>query len=298
MASPREWALFGAGVALELAAVAAGAGGLEALALAAHGAACAGLSLGLRRALVEGRGGWTLLFVLAAFLPVIGALGLAATALLRSSPDAPPAPELLRARIPGPRDAAASRVRADGLAAARARTDPRAIALLRRTIGAADEDVRLVAHAVLESKGRAADRRIRQAARALEAAPPERRGGLHRLLAAEHWELAWLGLAQGEHLAHALEEARRHCLLALAGDSRQASLHFLLGRIELRRGEPALADAALERAVRLGFPDRVARPYLAEAAFLQRRLDRVRDHLAAASGSGGPAVDRVRRYWT
>jgi hypothetical protein len=304
-------ALCAGGCALEVVAVAAALGGEAGMALAAHAGGCAGLSSGLRRRLAPGRGGWSLLFGLQAFLPVLGALGLLATELWGRSPRALPALDLVRTRIPGFQDvpartpaqapgrAPATASRGAQVAEARKRNDPRAIALLRRAIEDPDEDVRLVAYAVLEAKSREADRRLHETSRALEAAPPERRADLHHRLAAEHWDLAWLGLAQGEHLAHVLEEARRHCLAALADEPRRASLHFLLGRVELRMGEPARAEAALEGAVGLGFPEEISRPYRAEAAFLRRRFDLVRAHLSALPAAGGdPAVERLRRYWS
>lgn len=313
MAGRGESALVAGGAVLEaVAVIAALRGGAPAAlaAVAAHLGACCGLSFGLRRRLAPGRAGWSLLLGLTLFLPVLGALGLAATALVRPSPAAPRLPELVRTRIPGLQDTAAaaglslepaaSWPRAAQVAAARGRSDPGAIAMLRRAIGDPDEDLRLVAHAVLESKSRAADRRIHQATRALEAAPPASRSALHRRLALEHWELAWLGLAQGECLGRVLEEARRHCRLALedAGGAGRASLLFLLGRVELRLGDPEGADAALERAEHLGMPRGVVRPYRAEAAFLGRRFDRVREHLAAVPASASPAVERLRRYWS
>jgi hypothetical protein len=189
-------------------------------------------------------------------------------------------------------------VRLQALTAIRRRTDPGSVALLRRALEDPEEDVRLLAHSLLESKSRAAYRGIDEATRALEGATPERRGPLHRRLAAQHWELAWLGLAEGECLGHALESARRHILAALEKDANSASLHFLLGRIDLRLGAAEKAEGALLRAGELGLPEGIVRPYLAESAFLQRRFDVVRRHLEQAAPPGASeTVDRVRRYW-
>jgi hypothetical protein len=75
------------------------------------------------------------------------------------------------------------------------------------------------------------------------------------------------------------------------------SLLLLLARIELGRGNGEEAEAALAGAVERGLSPAVAAPYLAEAAFLARRFDRVRHRLALAP-TGNAAVDRLRSYWS
>jgi hypothetical protein len=130
--------------------------------------------------------------------------------------------------------------------------------------------------------------------------PPRgpRRGAIHRQLAVRHWDVAWLGLVQGECLEHALHAAREHACAALDRDPRSPSLHFLLGRIELRSRGAERAEASLVRARELGMPAAVVRPYLAEAAFQRRRFDQVRACFAEG-GPGGPAgAEPMRRYWT
>lgn len=298
-----------AAAGLEGLAGAAAFRGAWALALALHAASCGAVAT-LHPRLLEGPGlrGFSLLFAGTFFLPVLGPLGLAALVPALPPPEGPPGPEMVRRPIPGsPRAGAAApasppsrsgrEARLAEVAGARRRSDPMAVALLWRALRDPDEDVRLLAHALLESKSRQADGRIHQLYGELEAAPASGRAPIHRRLAFEHWELAWLGLAQGDCLAHALEAARRHALVALDGEPRPAPLHFLLARIALRRGEVGGATAALRRAAELGLPASLLAPYLAEAAFLARRLDLVRRALAGAGG-GGEAVERVRRYWS
>ena len=302
MARWRELAAAGC-AALELVAVLWALRGENALALLVHATACAGLALALHRHFRSGPGAWWLVFTLSLFVPVIGAWGAVAAALVTPAPDAAPGPNLIRTRIPGPMEAVARPstwrdVRAQ-LAAARARNGRESVALLRGALGDEEEEVRLIAHAVLESKSRKAYRAIHEATAALEGAPAERRPALHRRLAALHFELAWLGLADGECGDYVLEQARRHALAALEWEPDRASLHFLLARIELRRRSARTAEVALRRAVQLGLPAATAQPYFAEAAFLSRRFDRVRHHLAACAPDGANrVVARVRRYWT
>jgi hypothetical protein len=293
------------GVGLEAIAVVAALDGMAALAVAVHLASCGGIALGLCRRLP--RGAATLAFVTAVFLPILGSLGWIAVASLSPAVNESPGVELVHTPIPGPeaarvqasRPATLDRLPASArVAAARGRDDPGAIALLRRALTDPDEDIRLVAHAVLESKLRAAYRSLHDGARALAAAPAALRATLHRRLAAEHWELAWTGLADGECLVDTLQCARRHAQAAVAEQPRCASLALLVARIELRCANVAEAEAALARAVELGLPPAVASSYLAEAAFLERRFERVRQRLAAAPPRGSASLERIRRFWS
>jgi polysaccharide biosynthesis protein PelE len=259
----------------------------------------------LHRKLLSGPSAWSfaLLFSAALFVPVLGLVGMAAVALCAPRDEPAPEPDCILTRIPRPpgpanepRDGfhADRKARIDALAALRGRTDPLAVELLRRGLRDREEDVRLLAHSLLESKSRAAWRAIDETSRSLQDAAPSRQGALHQRLAFQHWEVARLGLVQGECLAHALASARGHALSALEKDPASHPVHLLLGQIELRLENPARAEAALVRACELGVSRAVAAPYLAEAAFLRRRFDLVRARLADAQGS---AVAQVRRYW-
>jgi hypothetical protein len=268
----------------------------------------------LHRRLLSGPAGWSfaLVFSAALFVPLLGLVGVAAVSLLAPRYDPGTGSDCVVTRIPRPPgpdreppDAAGSRRTEDGgrkarldvLAALRSRTDPASVALLRRGLRDAEEDVRLLAHALLESKSRAACRAVDETSRSLRDRASSPQGALHRRLAFQHWELARLGLVQGECLAHALRTARHHALRALDEQPRAHPVHFLLGRIELRLEEPARAEAALLRACELGVSRAVVAPYLAEAAFLERRFDLVRAHLAEAAAGRAGAVARVRSYW-
>lgn len=306
MARWRDGAL-AAAATLEVAAAVAASRGGDALALALHAASCAAVALGLDRRLLEGAAGAALAFTLALFVPVLGPAGLAVAE--RMTRRFTPAAEgrLVRTRVPGLAEAPAA-PRPLGprrgvpaltrIGAARGRSDPGAVEVLRGALAHPEEDVRLIAFSVLEAKSRAAYRGVHDATRELEVAPAGRLGAAHRDVAARHWEIARLGLAEGECLAHALHQARHHVLAALKQDPGRASLHLLLGRIELRRGQAREAEAALTEAVERGLPPEIAQPYLAEAAFLDGRFDLVRRRLAGVPARAAPAVDRVRRYWS
>jgi len=279
-----------AALGLEAVALVAALDGNSGLAAAAHVASAATIASGVERRALRMPSG--LVFAMTVFLPVVGVLGWLVVASVGPAASDRPDPSHRRTPVPGPE---AARVRAERPAtpprgapasarvvAARDRDDPGAIALLRRALTDRDEDVRLLAHAVLESKQRVAYR------------------GVHDTcdlrLAAAHWELARTDLADGDCLAHALTAARHHARAAAARHPQRASLALLAGRIELRSGALDDAEAALARAIELGLPPAVAAPYLAEAAFLARRFDRVPRWLAAAGDH--PALARLRRFWS
>ncbi len=300
---------------LEALAVLAALRNMGALALALHAASSGCGALWLGRRLLDGPPGrsFGLFFGGLLFLPVLGAVGILAAALAAPRAGRSSDPGLLRTRIPGPPLAPDEAPRApdearrrggrdDRIAAvmaARGRSDRSAVELFRQGLEDPDEDVRLLAHALLESRSRAAYRAIHESSRELEAAFGTRCGSIHRRLAFQHWELAWLELVQGECLDHALGMARRHALAALADGSERPSLHLLLGRIDLRAGEPERAEGELRRAAELGMPAGVLQPYLAEASFQVRRFDEARRRVGEMNGGGAcGTVERVRRYWS
>ncbi|OFX19719.1 MAG: hypothetical protein A2V77_14990 [Anaeromyxobacter sp. RBG_16_69_14] len=319
MRSHFGWLLLLASIQEIPAALAAANGsGLVALALHAGASACAAGWLGRR---LHGEvTGWSfaLPFACALFVPLLGALGLAAVALGLPQRTAKehPASTFVRTPVPRPpeagsprrapssseprQDSSARDGRVAALAAIRCRKDPASVALLWRALKDPEEEVRLFAFSLLESRTGAAYRRIHSEEQELAAATGARLRALHGRLAFEHWELAWLGLVQGEVLNHALERAEKHARAALEHEVTRsaASIHLLLGRIQLKRGHLDEARSALLRAGELGLPAPVWEPYLAEVAFRLRRFDLVRIHIDRAGSSGGndPAA-RVQRYW-
>jgi hypothetical protein len=302
----REVAL-AAAVGLETAAATLAVQGHQTVALSLHLLAGAGTAAGMEGRLAEGPSGWAFAFGMALFVPLFGTLGCVATALHRPAGDPSHHDDWVRTPIPSGEESGAGTTGTSAgaalhgakarVAAARRHDDARSIDLLRRALENPDEDLRLVAHAVLESKSRAAYRSIHEVTRQLDDAPRSRRAHVHRRVAREHWELARAGLADGECLDYALDQARHHAQSYLLQAGGCAATHLLLGQVELRRGDPQSAEAALARAVELGVPRQLVQPYLAEAAFLGRRLGLVGPRLAEAC-SGHAAVDRVRRFWS
>ncbi len=145
-----------------------------------------------------------------------------------------------------------------------------AIPILKLALRDPADDVRLLAYSMLDQKESRINQRIEAALGRLAGATPARRGALHGTLARWYWELAYLGLAQGSVLEHILEQAREHTDQALRG-APSADLHLLAGRIALEQGRLEDAGRALQAAEEAGIDSAQLAPFRAEVAFFQRR---------------------------
>jgi hypothetical protein len=168
---------------------------------------------------------------------------------------------------------AAIRVRA--VMATRQLSDQYAIPILQVALRDPVDDVRLLAYALLDGKERAIYANIKTQTARLGDAPKSTHGSVHKRLAQEYWELVYLGLAQGEVLAHVLTSGLKHAQEALEALPNDAGLHFLLGRMLGAQNKPPEAAAAYDRAEALGLPKRALLSYRAELAFRTRRFEEI-----------------------
>ena len=243
-----------------------------------------------------GRGAWLTFALASAVLPLVGPLALGALmarlARLDGSADAALAHAALMPDLDAPFVASSvatdigaasfeARLRFDPdpasrraavLATRRLRNPADATRLLRLALRDHSDEVRLLAHALLEDRERRAYDAIEQLTRELAAAPAERRGPIACLLAEASLDLCTAGLVSGELESFTLRRAR-----ALMEDARaaapiraSASAALLFGRVLLRQGESRDARAAFEESRRLGAPDPLTAPYFAEIAFRTR----------------------------
>jgi hypothetical protein len=149
--------------------------------------------------------------------------------------------------------------------------------ILEELLGDETDDVRLLAFGMLDAEEKTLTRHIHQERMNLERKLPqlERQACLRRL-AELHWELIYASLAQGELRRYMLGEARRYVDAALAcGETHDAGLHFLRGRILLTLGEYDEAVVAIGSAVASGLAEASALPYMAEIAFRRGQFDYV-----------------------
>jgi hypothetical protein len=279
-----------------------GAGVGRLCAAAAHLVAVASFAVVLRQRAARleidaaGPGGWLLFAMVSALLPVVGPLALggllgrmaryaeSADAALARTPLTPAeGPALVaasvatdigvgsfEARLRFDRDPAS---RCAAVLATRRLRDPAdAARLLRLALRDSREEVRLLAHALLEDRERHAYDGIDELTRELAAASPERRAPIACLLAEASLDLCTSGLVTGELETFTLRRARSLLEDARASASVRgsASAALLFGRVLLRQGDAGDARVAFEESRRLGAPDPVLAPFLAEAAFRTR----------------------------
>jgi len=234
--------------------------------------------------------------VTAAFLPVVGPTGLAlllrsaARAARRAGAQLPPTITLLpslSAAVPEAtgetlgmgaiaarlRFAPESDTRVRAVLATRRLDGARAVPLLREALRDRQEDVRLLAYAMIEDRERHADATVRALQAALAAAPASRQAALHDRLGNAYWELCYQELVAGELESFALGRALEHLDAAAAGGP-SAGRWLLRARLLLRRGDAAAARLALDESRRAGMPARTIDPYFAEADFIDRFIDR------------------------
>jgi hypothetical protein len=170
------------------------------------------------------------------------------------------------------------RQRVRALLAFRGMSARAAVPAFRAALRGGNEEVRLLAHALLERcevQRRFAIEGLRAELEAGSAARDEvRRWAALRGLAHAHWALAEDGLAQRESAGETLAQASRFAQQALAL-RQDGELCLLLARVELRRGDGLRAWRHLQLAERAGVSRDARAPLYAEAAFLLRRFEQV-----------------------
>jgi polysaccharide biosynthesis protein PelE len=174
-----------------------------------------------------------------------------------------------------------------------------AVPLLRVALCDDDEDVRLLAHALLERRDKQLRASIAASMLALESTlePAERLVVLHTLCS-DHWQLAASGLVTGE--------AQREAWLAALDFGERAvwlrddgALRVLLARITLHGNLPERARAHLERAAELGTAQSVLAPLRAQAAFARGQYAEIGYALevSGAAKAARPEDAAARALW-
>lgn len=263
-----------------------------------------------------------LLFSLAFFIPVVGALGTLCGLFLglylqRSQPEqgwqatgVPPLPyrPIERWRSPLFNDGGLQDVlqlasdperRLAALMATRRMPGHESAPILKVALRDPEDDVRLLAYSMLDQQETRINQRIERLLDSLQDAPPEERHALHSALARWYWELAYLGLAQGGVLEHVLAQAAANAQTAL-NMLQSADLELLAGRIAMERSKLDVSEKHLLRAQSLGMSDEKLIPFLAELAFLRRDYAVVGQQLARLPENmrKRPPFAEVSRFWT
>lgn len=256
--------------------------------------------------------GWSLMFI----VPVAGIFGVAAILYLAESPRRALQPRRSRysIRTPATEDKDGIRdvkVRNDvsegrlagvlGFSSSEARKqqavldtvrleDKQSVPLLKKALLDNDDDVRLLAYALLERKEKNIVRGIKEAEGRLSWAAGAEKLPLFRKVIQSYWEFINLGLAQGDVRRHLAHTALGYAEQALAIDPGNAGLLYLQGKLRLELGEYHLAELSFQQAGENGIDDSRIRGYLAEIAYRQHRFGDVSRQLDQIRVESGPSV--------
>jgi hypothetical protein len=166
----------------------------------------------------------------------------------------------------------------------------RAVPLLRVALLDADEDVRLLAYALLERREKQLRAKIetglRELAESEKLDTPAHRGPILHALCVNHWALLQAGFVSGPAAESTLRAAVRYGSAALRLRT-DGALAVLLACVQLRAGDAVAAIRYLNEAGATGTAPSVLSPLYAKAAFELRRFESVGPLLA---GCGGAAL--------
>ena len=175
--------------------------------------------------------------------------------------------------------------------------DQYSVPLLRLALKDPEDDVRLLAYALLNRKEKVIEARIRVGTQQLRNSPAGQGFMQHKALAYNYWAFAQLGDPQGSARLLLCTRAQEHAQAALLLCPRDGGLQWLLGRILLVLMQLDGAREAFEYARQSGIDGRHIQPFLAEIAFLKRRYADVRDHLIQATPGKRPQLNKASTYW-
>jgi hypothetical protein len=181
----------------------------------------------------------------------------------------------------------------------RGQENTHAVPALRDKLQDSDDEVRLLAFAMLDRRESDIQRRIEQARGRLQSREhPSASASLHQALAESHLELVRSGLVGGAFASRALETAEEHCRQGLAARP-SASLYMLLAGVLFEQKRFEDCRYVLFDALRDGAPPYPVFLVMAELAFEERRFDLVDECLARLESlSGVPPTAESRGLWT
>lgn len=171
--------------------------------------------------------------------------------------------------------------------------------VLKSAVGHSNERIRLVAYQLLDKKVNNLNREIQRLESDARVSEGTGKSNIHLQIANNYWEL--LTLEEDEPVAREelLNKAASQAAQSLAIEPRNVNAHFTLGQIYLKQGEHEKATDAFLRSIELGISPDKALPYIAEAAYVSRNFNKLRDTLANVSPAfrAYPPMSNVVEYW-
>jgi polysaccharide biosynthesis protein PelE len=176
--------------------------------------------------------------------------------------------------------------------------DRNAIPLLRTALGDPVDDIRLLAYALLDRKEYRLSKRIEKFKQDLEKTENSGKKQLYRQIGNDYWELAHLGLVQGEAKNHVLRMAYKYIELGVEYSPEDSGLRFQYAQILLRLGKHQQAFEQFKTAEILGIEYVSLLTYYAEIAFYNSRYHEVKQLMAAIElPAAYPLLTTAARFW-
>ncbi|MEF3074845.1 hypothetical protein V2P20_07390 [Methylobacter sp. Wu1] len=176
--------------------------------------------------------------------------------------------------------------------------DKDAIPLLKMALRDPVDDIRLLAYALIDRKEQRISERIERARQSLENNKTRNVRHLYKSIVKDYWELAHLGLVEGETLVYVLNKAREYLESGLQHYPRDRGLHLQYAKLLLRLGEHQLAYDEFKAAEALGVERKRLLLYYAEIDFLRRRYGEVKRHMRAVDWvTARPQIQAAMCFW-
>jgi polysaccharide biosynthesis protein PelE len=176
--------------------------------------------------------------------------------------------------------------------------DKNAIPLLRTALRDPVDDIRLLAYALIDRKEQRISERIEQARQSLENNEATNTRHLYKCIVKDYWELAHLGLVEGETLNYVLNKTREYLENALKLYPKDRGLHLQYAKLLLRLKNPQDAYNEFKLAEALGIGKKQLLLYYAEIDFLQRRYGEVKRYMKEIDlVTAHPQIHAAKRFW-
>jgi tetratricopeptide (TPR) repeat protein len=176
--------------------------------------------------------------------------------------------------------------------------DKNAIPLLRTALHDPVDDIRLLAYALIDRKEQRISERIERARQSLENNETGNKRHLYKSIVKDYWELAHLGLVEGETLIYVLNKTCEYLEQALQLYPTDRGLHLQYAKLLLRLKKPQLAYNEFKIAESLGIARKQLLLYYAEIDFLQRRYSEVKRYMNEINlVTARPQIHATRHFW-
>jgi hypothetical protein len=176
--------------------------------------------------------------------------------------------------------------------------DKNAIPLLRTALRDPVDDIRLLAYALIDRKEHRISERIEWAKQSLENNDTNNTRYLYKCIVKDYWELAHLGLVEGETLHYVLNKTRGYLENGLQLYPMDRGLHLQYAKLLLRLKKPQVAYNEFKMAENLGVGKKKLLLYYAEVDFLQRRYGEVKRYMREIDlVTTRPQIHAASRFW-